>query len=391
MTQNGYLVIADLAGYTEFLNDSKLDHAVDTLRYLFNNILDQIQPPFSISKLEGDAVFAIAPEGSFLQGQTLLESIERIYYGYALAWERLTGNPDCDCNACQLTRKLDLKFVAHYGTFAQQDHGNYVELVGRDVNIVHRLLKNHITEKTNIRSYAFFTKDCAEASSLGEMTKWMIEHAETYKNIGEVSGYVYDLSPVLSQEREKRSIHLNSEEAGLEVVFDVPVSPALAWDYLTEPDFQRRWREDEKMIVQGQEKGRMVIGTVVTVGLDTFAQSDELVADWQPVDYLTYQCMIPNANNTKIRHLLTAEMTPIDTGTRIAIRIGTPRAQNPRYNWLVWIIWWLYFRWRSIRGLKKSAAIILQEIEADNAAGKIKLHAKLEHLETNLHGAYNQQ
>ena len=87
MMQEGYLVIGNIGGYTEFLNGAKLEHARDVLRHLFNNILEQVRPPFTISKLEGDAVFAFAPQGSFLQGQTLLEAIERIYFAYSLTYE----------------------------------------------------------------------------------------------------------------------------------------------------------------------------------------------------------------------------------------------------------------------------------------------------------------
>ena len=240
MSQNGYFVIADLSGYTDFLNESILDHAVDTLRYLFNNIIEQIRPPFTISKLEGDAIFAYAPEGSFIQGQTFLDSIEQVYYGYSLAWERLSGNPDCSCNACRLTPKLDLKFVAHYGAFARQDHGAYVELVGYDVNLVHRLLKNHITDATELRAYSFLTQQCTQALSLGEITDGMLEHCETFPDVGEICGYVHDLRPVHEHQVELQKVFVKREEAGLTLEFEVPVPPALAWDYLSEPDYQRK-------------------------------------------------------------------------------------------------------------------------------------------------------
>ncbi len=79
VTERGFFVLADLTGYTDFLNGTRLDHAVETLRYLFNNILEQIRPPFMVSKLDGDAVFAFAPEGSLIQGQTFLDALEEIY------------------------------------------------------------------------------------------------------------------------------------------------------------------------------------------------------------------------------------------------------------------------------------------------------------------------
>ncbi len=73
MAERGYLVIADITGYTAFLNDSELEHS---LRDLLDLLIDQTKPPLVISRLEGDAVISYSPEASFLQGQTIVEIIE---------------------------------------------------------------------------------------------------------------------------------------------------------------------------------------------------------------------------------------------------------------------------------------------------------------------------
>jgi hypothetical protein len=374
VTQNGFLVIADLAGYTEFLNGTKLDHAVETLRYLFNNILEQIRPPFTVSKLEGDAVFAFASEGSFIQGQTLLDALEQIYYGYSLAWERLKVKTDCDCNACQLTPKLDLKFAAHYGSYAFQDHGAYVELVGHDVNLVHRLLKNQVKERTGLRAYAYLTNACVEALELGEIAKGLQRYSETFPDVGEVQGYLLDLAPTFQQQAQAQTVYVPPERAGLVEEFELPVSPALAWDYLSEPDYQRKWRQDELMRISGLDSGRMGVGTVVSLSPQisgTFAPSDELIADWRPTDYFTYRCLLPSANNTRVRHLLMTELTPTEGGTHVSMRFGVPEAQNPRYTWLVRLLWHLALKHVARRNLRTSVKIIWALVDDDLRTGKI--------------------
>lgn len=375
MTQHGFLVIADLTGYTEFLNGTKLDHAVDTLRYLFNNLLDQIRPPFTISKLEGDAVFAFAPEGSFVQGQTFLDTLEQIYFGYSLAWERLNPRRDCDCNACRLTPKLDLKFAAHHGSYGFQDHGAYVELVGYDVNLVHRLVKNHVTERTGLRGYAFMTQECVKALDLGQYVGELMPYSETFPNVGEVSGYLLNLTPTYERRLQVENIYIHPEHANLFHEFELPIPPALAWDYLSEPDFQRKWRQDEMLRISGLNSGRMGVGTTVSLSpqiAGTFAPSDELIADWKPTEYVTYRCLIPDANETKVRHLLMYELSPTSDGTRVSMRFSTPRAENPRFNWLVKLLWHLVLKHLARRNLKTSAGIIQAMVEEDIRSGKIK-------------------
>ncbi len=375
MTKRGFLVIADLTGYTEFLNGTKLDHAVDTLRYLFNNLLDQIRPPFTISKLEGDAVFAFAPEGSFLQGQTFLDTLEQIYFGYSLAWARLNPRQDCECNACQLTPKLDLKFAAHYGSYAIQDHGAYVELVGYDVNLVHRLVKNHVTERTGLRGYAFMTEQCVEALGLAQYTSTLRSYSESFSDVGEVRGYLLDLTSTFKRRSQAENLYIPADRANLLHEFDLPIPPALAWDYLSEPDFQRRWRQDEMLRISGLDSGRMGVGTTVSLSpqiAGTFAPSDELIADWKPTEYVTYRCLIPDANETKVRHLLMYELSPTEEGTHVSMRFATPQAENPRFNWLVRLLWHLVLRHLARRNLQTSARIIQALVEEDIRSGEIK-------------------
>jgi hypothetical protein len=71
----GTLLLADISGYTAFLQAVAGAHASDMaagsfvpkayplLTSLLDGIVEQIVPPFILSKLEGDAVFAFAPQG----------------------------------------------------------------------------------------------------------------------------------------------------------------------------------------------------------------------------------------------------------------------------------------------------------------------------------------
>ena len=140
-------------------------------------------------------------------------------------------------------------------------------------------------------------------------------------------GYIHDLSTIYARKSQAQTVYLTAETAGLVVDFDLPIPSSLAWDYLSEPDFQRKWREDKLLKISGLEKGRMGVGTMLSLSseiFETFLPSDELVADWKPTDYFTYQCMVPSANNTRLRHLYMMELTPTEDGTRVSLRFGAP-------------------------------------------------------------------
>ena len=230
MSQKGYLVIADISGYTAFLTHAELDHAEGIMKRLIKTLLEQMKSPFFVSKLEGDAIFVYAPEGSFVQGQTLLEAIENIYCLFAMTLESMFRDTTCKCKACKLIPTLDLKFVLHHGTFVLSDIAGRQELSGPDVILEHNLLKNKINEKLGVKAYAFISRAFADAMSLGELTEGMKMHTGNYEHLGDVSGYIHDLHSVWARERERRRVYVDPKQAWFVVEADVPVQPALAWD-----------------------------------------------------------------------------------------------------------------------------------------------------------------
>ena len=196
MAERGYIVIADITGYTAYLSGSELDHAQDSLRSLLELLVNSTRPPLVISRLQGDAVISYAPSGSFLQGQTLIELLENGYVAFRRAREHMQLNTTCTCNACRNIPNLDLKFLVHFGTYVLQDMLAYKEMVGSDVNLAHRLLKNHIVEATGITAYSAYTQAAVEELGIQELCLAMRPHRESYEHLGEVGLYVQDLHAV---------------------------------------------------------------------------------------------------------------------------------------------------------------------------------------------------
>ncbi|HYT81133.1 MAG TPA: DUF2652 domain-containing protein [Actinomycetota bacterium] len=113
---NGYLMIADISGYSAYLATTELEHSPEVLGELLELIVQHLQPPLHLSKLEGDAVFVHAPEDTFFRGETLLELIENTYAAFRDRIRAIERNM-CDCEACRKSPALDLKFVVHHGEY----------------------------------------------------------------------------------------------------------------------------------------------------------------------------------------------------------------------------------------------------------------------------------
>src|SRR5438552_13315487 len=137
--RRGSLLIADIGGYTNFLPAVELEHSTDILSDLVGAIVAQARGAFQLAKLEGDAVFCHAPEGS-IDGPALMTLVESCYFAFAERLRDIARVSTCDCGACKLTPSLNLKFVARHGEYVIHDVAGNSELVGPDVISVHRLL-----------------------------------------------------------------------------------------------------------------------------------------------------------------------------------------------------------------------------------------------------------
>ncbi|MCH8339832.1 MAG: DUF2652 domain-containing protein [Chloroflexi bacterium] len=312
MAERGYLVIADITGYTAFLSGSELEHAESSLKDLLNLIIEQTKPPLVISRLEGDAVISYAPEASFLQGQTMVEIIENTYVKFREARQRMRLNTTCTCNACQNIPNLDLKFFVHHGTYVLQKIAHYTELVGNDVNVVHRLLKNHIKEKTGVSAYAAYTQAAVDALGIHEFVVEMQEHTELFPDVGEVKLYVEDLEPVWQRESKRRRVFVDLEDAWFINKTEIPAEPPLAWDYFTKPEYRMVMMGSDSMEVNDKNAGRMDEGAVYVCAHGD-AEILQPVLDWRPFKYYTYEMAMPGG----LMVLITTRFIPIDGGTRV--------------------------------------------------------------------------
>jgi hypothetical protein len=310
-TQHGYLILADISGYSSFVARSELEHAHDILSELLELILKHITTIFTLSKLEGDATFAYAPEEKLKRGETLLELIESTYAAFKDQQEAIRRRTTCQCNACRNIPSLDLKFIAHHGDYIIQSIGSHHEMVGTDVNLVHRLLKNHVADASGWRGYALFTDQAL--SHVGLKPDGLQEMSETY-DIGEVKIFVANLKERYQTARDQRRVIVDRAEADLIYEFDYPAPPPIVWDWLNDPPKRLKWEyADRHMFSIFMPKGRTDVGAVNHCLHGSNVTMVETVLDWRPFDYFTVTQYVPQA----VLMTITFQLLPTAAGTHL--------------------------------------------------------------------------
>ncbi len=192
-TQNGYLVLADISGYTSYVAQTEIEHADMALSYLLETIVEKIGSLLVIGQLEGDAVFAYVEESKLQEGKSLLELIDQTYLAFREKALALYSQATCPCRACRALPTLDLKFMVHHGEFLLQRVAGITHLLGTDVNLIHRLAKNRVSESTGWRGYALFTNQGLERMQTDKES--FVRQTESYEHLGDVETYVMDMHP----------------------------------------------------------------------------------------------------------------------------------------------------------------------------------------------------
>ena len=319
-SQQGFLLIADITGYTLYLSKSELEHAQGTLTALLELLIEQTRPPLVISRLAGDAVISYALRDNFLQGQTFVEMIENTYVAFRKAIERMVLNNTCRCNACANVSSLDLKFFVHYGTFGIQRLGAYDELVGSDVNLIHRLLKNRVIEKTRARAYALYSDVAIRQLAIEDISATMMPHTEEYEHLGEVKTWVQDMHPVWETKKDQARIHFPPEHLILQVEAEIQLPLEVVWDYLIQPQHFNVLAGGTRTEIAQRNLGRITVGSTYQCyhGDTIFPQT---VLEWQPFERILVQVLAPiPVKNTFV--LTEYRLEPTLQGTQLIQAFG---------------------------------------------------------------------
>jgi uncharacterized protein YndB with AHSA1/START domain len=320
VTERGFLVCADITGYTGYLNESELEHASGVLSDLLTVLVGEVQAPLRLSRLEGDAVISYAPRLDDVSPQVLVDRLESTYVAFRRALDQIVANTTCRCNACANLPALDLKFVAHHGEFVVQRIGTQDELVGAEVNRLFRLTKNRIKEALGIGGYLALTEAAAVAFHLPGYLADLVAHDEEDGPGGMVRLLVKDMGPVWERSRSQGTVDLLADGILFTMERLLPVPLEVAWDYLTRPDTRAVMFGSASDAVEALDDGR--IGTdAVYVCWHGEQRDRHVVVDWDPPHRYAFSAPIEGGLTVVGEFLL----EPDGEGTTVTFRSTNPK------------------------------------------------------------------
>jgi len=212
--QEGALVLADISGYSSFVQQTEVDHSWSILHELLDTMVRSLAGQMDVSQVEGDAILFI----SGLTTPEVVAALEGTFVAYHRRLRDMQAVTTCPCSACANIGILKLKFVVHHGKFSRQRLGNVEQLHGADVIVPHRLLKNHVPSK----EYLLVTDAVLERLP-DDLRSTFTPHTEQF-DVGTIDGaykqigYLWDEA----QATERKRVSLDEALINSEVTVDLP-------------------------------------------------------------------------------------------------------------------------------------------------------------------------
>jgi hypothetical protein len=193
-SERALLLIADIGGYTDYMRAHQLSlaHAEVNTARLLEAVIDAAGD-FDLIEIEGDAAF-LSREAHALDGDATVAAMTEAVVGMHRAFHRerrYVASNLCPCDGCVQADNLRLKFVAHIGEVATQTIRDRRKLIGIDVILVHRLLKNSVPAP----EYVLFSEDLYRTGGAA-LADPVHEVPQDLEGIGPVRTYFADIADV---------------------------------------------------------------------------------------------------------------------------------------------------------------------------------------------------
>jgi hypothetical protein len=190
-SERALLLIADIGGYTEYMRSHRMSlaHAEVNTARLLEKVIDAA-PGFDLIEIEGDAAF-LSRRADTLDADATVAATTQAAVGMHRAFHlerQYVASNLCPCDGCGGADNLKLKFVAHVGEVAAQTIRQRRKLVGIDVILVHRLLKNPVQAP----EYLLFSEELYRAGAAA-LSDPVHEVSQDLEGIGPVRTYFVDI------------------------------------------------------------------------------------------------------------------------------------------------------------------------------------------------------
>lgn len=283
------IIIPDISGFTNFVNEVAITHAEHIIRELLEIIIDANNLALNVSEVEGDAVLFYKTK-DLPRPFDILKMVETMFIRFHEHLQLYEKNRLCQCGACQTAHELNLKVIIDQGELKPIKVKDHNKLIGPALVAAHRLLKNHIPSDEYLllsERYVDF-QQCLDLVHHFEWIDWQ-EGVNEYEDFGQVNFRYTLLSPlkqsVRSPEDRKQEF---SVKYPLTIRQEVNVNYQQAYQVINQSQKKVHWVKGLSKVIKKSNQEIDRIGTKHLCVFNGAEMTFEAVANQEKTDELEF-------------------------------------------------------------------------------------------------------
>ncbi|HXI00382.1 MAG TPA: DUF2652 domain-containing protein [Sphingobacteriaceae bacterium] len=192
-----FFCVPDITGFTKFIATADIHFTKEVIPALLRKLIEANVIKMNIGEIEGDAIF-FYKTGRLPSIKQVADQCKVLYKAFSSFIENLEINDFENYSKYLADDQLGLKIIIHYGNISLANIKGRIKLLGEDVIIAHKLLKNSVNEYNYILLTEKYLSKIRNKKNLSEWFHWeeLVPGMESYEYIGDVKYFYISLEKI---------------------------------------------------------------------------------------------------------------------------------------------------------------------------------------------------
>jgi len=192
------ICIPDISGFTRFISENNIDFSRKIIPPLLRKMVASNALDFQVGEIEGDAV-VFYRYGELPGLAELASQCKSFYTNFGEQLNALMEEHADSFHENQSSSRLSLKIIVHAAVMTSTEIKGHIKLIGEDVVLVHKLLKNSVKDA----EYVLLTEKLLsnyKPEEIESVFSWnpLVKGSDDYEFIGRVEYRSIALTNVVS-------------------------------------------------------------------------------------------------------------------------------------------------------------------------------------------------
>jgi hypothetical protein len=183
-----FFCVPDITGFTKFIATADINFTKEVIPALLRKLISCNILKMKIGEIEGDAIF-FYKTGRLPSVGKVASQCKALYKTFSDFISSLQQNDPKNYELYLADSQLGLKIIIHYGQISTANIKGRIKLLGEDVIIAHKLLKNGVEDYNYILLTDKYLSKIKDRQNLNQWFHWeeLRRGSEIYDYIGEVT------------------------------------------------------------------------------------------------------------------------------------------------------------------------------------------------------------